>query len=56
MSNYKTLDELAKDFPNKADREEQLKKMNCAQIDVLIRHMNNIQGKIYLQSFKSKRE
>ena len=56
MSNYKTLDELAKDFPNKADREEQLKKMNCAQIDVLIHHMNNIQGKIYLQSFKSKRE
>ena len=52
MSNYKTLDELVKAFPEKAEREKQLKSMTNAQIDVLINNMYNIQGKIYLKSFK----
>ena len=52
MSKYKTLDELIKDYPDKNAREEELKAMSDEDIDTLISHMNNIQGKIYLKSFK----
>lgn len=52
MSNYKTLNELVKDFPNKADREKQLKNMSNKELDTLINTTNNVQGKIYLKSFK----
>lgn len=49
---YKTLEDLAKDYPDKSAREAQLKKMSNAEIDNLINHMHNVQGKIYLKSFK----
>lgn len=52
MANYKSLDELVKAFPNKADRESELNRMSNADIDVLIKNMSNVQGKIYLKSFK----
>ena len=52
MAEYKTLDELVQKFPNKTEREEQLKKMSNEEIDVLINHMRNIQGKVYLKKFK----
>lgn len=52
---YKTLDELAKKYPDKTAREVQLKKMTDAEIDTLISHTNNTQGKIYLKSFKKNK-
>ena len=52
---YKTLDELAKKYPDKTKREAQLRQMSDSEIDTLISHMNNVQGKIYLKSFKKKK-
>ena len=49
---YRTLDELIKDYPDKTEREAHLKRMSNQEIDTLISHMRNIQGKIYLSSFK----
>lgn len=51
---YKTLNDLAKDYPEKSAREAQLKKMSNAQINILIDNTHNIQGKIYLESFKEQ--
>ena len=52
MAKYTRLEDLAKDYPNKNDREAELKKMSNGEIDTLISNMQNIQGKIYLKSFK----
>ena len=52
MKNYKTLEELIKDYLDKSEREQQLQQMSNEEIDILIEHMRNIQGKIYLKSFK----
>lgn len=52
IGRYRTFDELAKDYPDKTEREEKLKRMSNQEIDTLISHMRNTQGKIYLSSFK----
>ena len=49
---YKRLEDVAKDYPEKDKREEILREMNNEQIDTLISNMGNIQGKIYLKGFK----
>ena len=51
---YKTLEELINDYPDKKEREIQLHKMRNEEIDILIQHTRNIQGKNYLASFKKQ--
>ena len=53
---YKTLEELINDYPDKKEREIQLHKMRKEEIDILIQHTRNIQGKNYLASFKKQRK
>ncbi len=52
MAQYKKLEDLAKDYPDKSKREAYLKQMSNADIDTMIKNMQNVQGKIYLKSFK----
>ena len=49
---YNNLEDVAKDYPNKAEREIILSKMNKNELDVLIKNMSNVYGKIYLSKFK----
>ena len=51
---YKTLEELTNDYPDKKEREIRLRKMRNEEIDILIQHTRNIQGKNYLASFKKQ--
>lgn len=50
---YTTLEEVAKDYPDKTEREKILSKMSEKELNILIKNMPNVSGKIYLSKFKS---
>lgn len=52
---YFSVAEFQKDYPSRKQREEKLKDMTDAEIDVLIDSCGIIQGKIYYSKFKKGR-